>query len=232
MAPQASISVWTRSKDMLGAAGSFKTCHRAALYPIRLSQSQQPLSYDLSLVTWVAKRCFHRPERRSDDEELPKRQRYPHVQELGLMLREANCLYWGGALMNLVYSFVDSVLEEANEKKEPADFDEVPRLKFVRSILAVPEDKANQVFLLEEKIDGPFVKYISNASATACEPFGYTKKSKARRTENWIRAQFLCFAQHVQYVFTGKSIILTDLQGAFNIIYCCALFDTLLILLH
>ena len=58
--------------------------------------------------------------------------------------------------------------------------------------------------IIEDKIDGPFVKYIGNGSAA---PVQLTAKDCA------YIADFLAFSQHVQYERTKKMAFVSDFQG-------------------
>ena len=62
-------------------------------------------------------------------------------------------------------------------------------------------------FLVEEVIpttEGSFKKYLNNASAVPCDFIDESDND---------RAEFLAFAQHVQYVQTKKRAYVADFQG-------------------
>ncbi|OBZ74265.1 hypothetical protein A0H81_05045 [Grifola frondosa] len=156
------------SKAMIGSAGAFKTCHAAHLESAPLS----PVTTHsiLSTSNIVAKRCFFRPPATSSTASSSRarpRQRFATRDELEKMLDEANCLYWGIALMNLLYEFTDDFLSRKRHAQE--DLRDIPRLRFVRAGLAIPQDKSGAVYLLEERIVGKFVKYIANSSPRPVE---------------------------------------------------------------
>jgi hypothetical protein len=121
---------------------------------------------------------------------------------------EMNCLGWASALMDLVYSFMKK--EELVRGSPPF---EVPQMRYVQAGLAISKDRAEDsdrqnAYLLEEFIDheapGWFVKYLNNNSAKPC---------KFKDEERSIRAEFLSFSQHVQFIETGSQAFVSDLQG-------------------
>lgn len=188
---------------MIGTAGSFKTCHPALLHvaspstSTALTRTMQPSIF--AATHCVAKRVFFRKG------EAKKRHRFSKEDELGKTLDEANCLYWATCLMSLVYIFVDEMLQTQTVKQAVAE--EVPRLRLVHAAVAVPEDSSDRtgaVYLLEEKIDGKFFKYINNNSAAPARQL-QGKEEKI--------GLFLCFSQHVQYHLTNELVYLSDFQG-------------------
>lgn len=126
---------------------------------------------------------------------------------------ELNCLGWALALMNLVYSFIKK--EETVRGSPPF---EVPQMRFVQAGLAIQDQHSKDsegttgsrqnAYLLEEFIDsedpGWFVKYLNNNSA---KPYKFKDKDRS------IRAEFLSFSQHVQFIETGNQAFLSNLQG-------------------
>ncbi|KAI0086272.1 hypothetical protein BDY19DRAFT_986757 [Irpex rosettiformis] len=120
------------------------------------------------------------------------------------MLVEANCIYWGGALMRLVYDFMENFknnLPPASAASCPS----IPDLRFVHCGVAVPSsNKEGPIYLLEERIDDKFVKYILNNSLSPV-PHLTGRDLKI--------ALFLCFSQHVQYLDTQENLFLSDFQG-------------------
>lgn len=200
------ISVDSDPKSMIGAAGSFKTCHPALLHTASLtpttSTSDEP-SLQATIFTArqvVAKRVFFRKG------EGKKRHRFSKEDELGKTLDEANCLYWATCLMSLVYIFVDEMIETKTVKAAVAD--QVPRLRLVHAAVAIPDDTSDHAgaatYLLEERIEGKFIKYINNNSAVPTYHLrGFEEKI----------GLFLCFAQHVQHRLTNEVVYLSDFQG-------------------
>ena len=123
---------------------------------------------------------------------------------------ELNCLGWASALMDIVYSFIN---KEKTVRGSPPF--EIPQMRYVKAGLAIQVSKdlpegtgAQNVYLLEEFIQseepGWFVKYLNNNSA---KPFKFKDKERS------IRAEFLSFSQHVQFIETGNQAYLSDLQG-------------------
>ena len=104
--------------------------------------------------------------------------------------------------MGLVYDYIDKYTEEHG----PAPF-VVPRMRFVKNALAVVQG-SHDTFLLEEVIDegieGSFVKYIGNGSA---QPFDFLNDKEMHC------AKFLCFCQHLQYIKTKFNAYVGDFQG-------------------
>jgi len=86
----------------------------------------------------------------------------------------------------------------------------IPRMRFVDAGLAIEQLKKpgeRRRFLVEEVIptaEGSFKKYLNNASAVPCH---FVDEGDNER------AEFLAFAQHVQYVKTKKRTYVADFQG-------------------
>ena len=118
---------------------------------------------------------------------------------------ELNCLGWASALMDLVYKFMKK--EECVRGSPPF---EVPQMRYVQAGLAISNDAEGRqnAYLLEEFINsddpGWFVKYLNNNSA---------KPRKFKDEKLSIRAEFLSFSQHVQFIETGSQAFVSDLQG-------------------
>ena len=115
---------------------------------------------------------------------------------------ELGILVWAHALLDYVYRLLEL---DHNQPKHPI---EIPQFRFVTAALAtegreVAEEK-RKVYLLEEFIEGSFVKYVNNGCAVPLANLV---------DEDYRRAQFLCFTQHVQYVMTGKMAFIGDYQG-------------------
>ncbi|RXW22094.1 hypothetical protein EST38_g3761 [Candolleomyces aberdarensis] len=180
--------------------GSFKTAHEATIL-----SGPQALFDHFSGAKVVAKRPYQYEEGALT--------RLPVTDELIDIGNECNILVWASALLNLVYDYMDSVVFQ---KKMKPSFS-CPQLAFVRagfshtvspngsstankaSIKALRSQKGISPsirlgYLLEEKIEGNFTKYIHNV------------------------AEFLCFTQHVQYMKTGKLAFVSDYQGYGNLL--------------
>ena len=122
---------------------------------------------------------------------------------------ELNCIGWASALMLCVYDFI-------NEKKDHLGFPsfEIPNMRFVECGLAISKAANHDTFLLEEFIDTAshsnwFVKYLNNNSA---RPRTFSDHRQAHR------ADFLSFAQHVQFWKTNGLAFVSDLQGMFSFV--------------
>jgi len=109
--------------------------------------------------------------------------------------------------MACVYDFIER--EEGRLGSPPF---QVPQMQFVQSGLAISMSEDRAAFLLEEFIDADndqghwYVKYLNNNSA---------KPRSFAMEEQVLRADFLSFAQHVQFVQTGGLAFVSDFQGEF-----------------
>ncbi|KAG1907552.1 uncharacterized protein F5891DRAFT_1124479 [Suillus fuscotomentosus] len=189
----AALTIDTRSKSMIGLAGSFKMCHPALISNADVvpSMSTSPPPSVLSAEQVVAKHMF-----------FWKGQtmgycRFAREDELEKTLDEVNCLYWGTSLLGMAYTFIDEMLKTGN----------LPRLRLVRAALAIPDDPNNDLganYLIKEQISGKFVKYINNNSAVPAHNL------EGREA---VIGLFLCFVQHVQYHLINNMVYLSDFQG-------------------
>ena len=127
---------------------------------------------------------------------------YDNHTQVTKLSGEINCLHWASALMGLVYDHIDSY----KQAHGPAPLT-IPDMRFVKSALAIAED-SHDTFLLEEVIDdavdGAFVKYIGNGSA---KPYDFLEEDTIHRSE------FLSFSQHLQYLKTDGLAFVSDFQG-------------------
>ena len=152
------------------------------------------------------KQCFFvHPESR-------ERITYDSARQAEQLTTELNCMGWGSALMASVYDFIASCAGDLG----PPPF-EVPQMRFVQCGLALDTGNDRTAFLLEEHIDltaangSWFVKYINNSSA---RPRVFSNKEKA------CRAEFLSFAQHIQFWKTNGLAFVSDFQGATGRCHC------------
>jgi hypothetical protein len=213
------------SHDSTIGMGGFKTAH-----PGWLTLTPPPVS-GLGSVPRdeiVVKRPFHRVfSQAGGSTEAFKIGRFPVVDELPKLFREANVLYWASSLLQLTYDFID----HRRATYCPPPFP-VPRVRFVQAglalafvqgqaVIAAPSGKLGSksimpglkpcpiraAYLLEELIDGgddAFVKFIHNMDADPLLDeldYGYDL------------AVFFAFTQHVQYVKTGGLAFISDYQG-------------------
>lgn len=121
---------------------------------------------------------------------------YSGAKQSEILDKEITCLVWASALLDLVYDFIKY------NGEAPLD---IPKMRFVCAALANSKevDGVKKSYLIEEVIDGKFVKYINNDSP---ELLPMENPDQERR------AKFLAFAQHVQY-FKTESVFISDLQG-------------------
>ena len=128
---------------------------------------------------------------------------YDKHSQLTKLTAELNCLRWESALMGIVYNFINE--HETNTGHSPSFL--IPKMDFVKSVLAISETD-QEVFLLEEvineEVEGPFIKYIGNGSVT---PYNFLKGDEHRQGE------FLSFCQHVQFLKTKGLAFFSNFQG-------------------
>ena len=153
--------------------------------------TDQPVLGDSNSV--MVKQCFYKGL--VDGEAIP----FDNHSQITKLSMEINCLRWSSALMCLTYNFIDGHIK--NHGSAPFV---IPRMRFVRSALAIVHD-TRDTFLLEEVIDedteGDFIKYIGNGSA---KPLDHLEGEKLNR------AKFLCFCQHLQYNITKGFAFVSD----------------------
>ena len=123
-------------------------------------------------------------------------------EEHSKLVKELICLDWGAILLDLTYQFVEDAVVEYGEP--PLG---IPKLHFVQTVLA-QDDLNDKSYLIEEWIDDTveFVKYINNGLPVAC-----VQPNASERVHQI--AEFLCFAQHVQYNETNGQAYTSDYQG-------------------
>ncbi|PSS37793.1 hypothetical protein PHLCEN_2v360 [Hermanssonia centrifuga] len=199
------VELFVDASSHIGSVRSFKTAHNASFKP-PLPESDTIQQLNSSNI--IAKRLFiHQRLNESKPQDLTqpprvKRVRMKAADELPRMLDEANCLFWGVALMRLVYDFVDHKLGKMSNSF--LDGWDVPRLRFVLSGLAIPLSDTDAVYLIEERIPDTFTKYMINSSL---------KPMPNLDSAAMYIAEFLCFAQHVQYLKSEQRVFLSDFQG-------------------
>ncbi|KAG1878216.1 hypothetical protein F4604DRAFT_1551038, partial [Suillus subluteus] len=135
--------------------------------------------------------------------------------ELSKTLDEVNCLYWGGSLVGMAYTFVDEMLKTGKVSQDVVDL--IPHLRVVCAALAVaipndPDNSLDAIYLVEEKIHSRFIKYINNNSAVPADSL---------QGQEVVIGLFLCFVQHVQYRLTNSMVYLSDFQGAGDLLTDC-----------
>ena len=137
------------------------------------------------------------------------RKTYDGAKQVQQLTTELNCIGWAAALMSCVYDFIDDQdFHMAGSVKRTF---ELPRMRFVQCGLALSRAEDRAGYLLEEFIETShevdwFVKYLNNDSA---KPKSFDDPEKVER------AQFLSFAQHVQFWKTDGAAFISDFQGKF-----------------
>ncbi|KAG2110403.1 uncharacterized protein F5147DRAFT_574967, partial [Suillus discolor] len=209
------------SHDSTIGMGGFKMAH-----PGWLTLTPPPVS-GLSSVPRdeiVVKRPFHRVlSQAGGSTEAFKIGRFPIVDELPKLFREANVLYWASSLLQLTYDFINHRLATSCPPPFP-----VPRVRFVQgqAVIAAPSGKLGSksimsglkpcpiraAYLLKELIDGSedaFVKFIHNMD---------TDPLLNKLDCGYDLAVFFAFTQHVQYVKTGGLAFISDYQGSTSLL--------------
>lgn len=125
---------------------------------------------------------------------------YPWGEQLKRLAPEFICAAWANALHELTMDHVTAII---SAKGFPPF--QCPVMRFVYVALATESGGEKNVYLLEQKIPDPFVKYIHNASAAIT-----VEKTDA---QYMVRAEFLAFSQHLQYWKTKKLAFISDFQG-------------------
>lgn len=131
--------------------------------------------------------------------------RLSRANELTRCDMEAKILQMADALTRLVYIWMrDQEKEKAlSAESRPV----IPDLRFVAAGVVVCTGASGPVYFVEELITqhSKFAKYIGN---TVSVPI-----SGLTRAKDILYAEFLCFAQHVQYIVTGCRAFVSDYQG-------------------
>jgi len=144
------------------------------------------------------------------DPNSPLRKIYDGPRQAEMLTMELNCIGWASALMTCVYDF----MKESEAVVGLPTFD-VPHMQYVQCGLAISKPEGHRAghtaYLIEEYIDTDktsgknwFVKYLNNSSARP-------RQFEDRRQT--LRAEFLSFAQHVQYWKTEGLAFVSDFQG-------------------
>jgi hypothetical protein len=165
-----------------------------ALKEAYFGRSNTPIFPQSSSCDVCVKQAFYR--------ESGKRNLYDNPSQFQILVSEINTSRWASALMAEVYMFMAT----ENQKRGEPPFD-IPKLRYVNVVLAVANNVANDVYLLEEVVgplDGEFKKYINNTSAVPCPESDPKRK---------LIAEFLSFTQHVQMLATKGMAFVSDQQG-------------------
>lgn len=170
-------------------AGSFKTAH-AGQVTFRTGSLPPEFVGDVCI-----KQLFYR------EGTSKAKKRLSGISEFMEMYCEVQCLTWASALLRMVYSFMD----REDTTLGPPPFS-VPQMSFVKAMLAVCHDGAqDKIFLVEQFIPDEFFRYIHNSKPTPADDLPSIDALE--------RAEFLCFAQHVQWLKTGELVFASDAQG-------------------
>jgi hypothetical protein len=176
------------------STGAFKTSHVGSVILVD-GASLWPFTGD--------KVCVKQTYYKKLDSNAIGRYEGPHA--LGLILDECRCLDWATSLLQLTYDFIDRELQVVGA---PGFI--IPQLRFIHALLAYCA-REKRAFLIEEWIEtsvsDPFFKYINNGIAQSCIPTGASPEAH-------VIAEFLCFAQHVQWSKTGYQMFTSDFQGS------------------
>ena len=174
-----------------------RNAQRGALKEAYLGRSNVPIFPQSSSCDVCIKQAFYK--------ESGRRHFYDNPSQFQILVPEINTSRWASALMAEAYTFI--AIENKKRGKPPFD---IPELRYVSVVLAVANNAARDVYLLEEVIgpsDGEFKKYINNTSAVPC-----IDSSDLKRKEI---AEFLCFTQHIQMVVTKEMAFVSDQQGEY-----------------
>lgn len=160
-------SLYVDTSAYIGTVGGFKTCHNARFGPSDLAGPLQGTVLDVPII--IAKRPFLRRLEDQGPDLPPKvlRVRMSSADELPKLLDESNCIYWGAALLDLAYKCIS----RQPPSRRPAL--SIPQLRFVRAGLAVPIDRAQPVYLVEELIPGAFIKYLLKFASLGSDDPGF-----------------------------------------------------------
>ena len=201
--PEVELHKGTLDIDFLKALmrqGSFKTAHPGT---IEFQGKTDPFTDGLVCV----KQVYELKEDRTTIIRLKGR------HELEKLSTECNCLKWASILLDLTYQFIDREVKSRGQPLRP-----IPMLRFARSMIAiVRESSIEKVFLVEEWLNlddhsgRKFFKYVGNHIPESC--VCPTDPPKAHEV-----AEFLIFAQHVQWVKTRGLAFTSDYQGAGDVL--------------
>lgn len=195
--------------NMIGQPGGFPTTTCPACQTLtsdKLSKDIADFCLILSMSLIAAKQtffCEKFPDAETGEMVNWKRKQYGHKDNFKKISIEANCIYYITELKHRSYEFVDHRLATGKHKDPPPEC--INCFKCVSWAIAISIEQQSPNYLLEEKIEGKFVKYISNNSAEPSLPL---------KTQQDIEiTHFICFSEHVQFIETGGIMFVSDLQG-------------------
>ena len=186
--------------------GSFKTAHPGEVQLDGSVQTarQTVLSDRSPFPNGVV--CVKQVYERRENSNAIARVRGRH--ELSAFSVECNCLKWASILLDLTYQFITREIKTRGEPSRP-----IPALRFTRTMIAIVQDpSAEKAFLVEEWIntdkgERPYIKYLNNRYPQSC--VSHSAPPKAHEI-----AEFLTFAQHVQWEKTHFLAFTSDYQGS------------------
>ncbi|CAK5277003.1 unnamed protein product [Mycena citricolor] len=190
-------------------SGSFKDAYKGFLTLVRPSTSPTGLGSTVNQRV-AAKRMIDTKASRRDTVGI---RRFSPAVELEQSICEGNLLLWATSLFDLTDTFVRHQLSKLGE---PPSNLVIPDIRFVEGGVAqvhntvtgtnvVRASSLRRSFIIEELIPSRFVKFVHNRAAVPhLDP----------DHPSYHIALYLCFTQHVQYVYTGRSMFLSDYQGS------------------
>ena len=130
------------------------------------------------------------------------------------VFKEMNVFEWAVTLFSDSYKYINNF----NSEHGMPPFD-IPQMRFVCSSAAITTvAHGSHAFFVEELInaeeDGPFLKYINNAS-------GEFLMAASNTDKHYHIAEFLAFVQHQQYQQSDQQVFISNLQG----IHTCSFFS-------
>jgi hypothetical protein len=198
------ISMIPMSKSILSHAlmrrGAFKTAH------------PREILFQKGTNPFIGGRVCVKQVYKSKEDDATCIIRLKGREELKKLSIKCNCLQWASILLDLTYQFINC--EVKKKGKPPLN---IPELHFACAMIAIVRQQSKQkAFLVEEwldlGIDGhAFQKYLTNHFLKSC--VSYTAAPKVHTI-----AEFLIFAQHVQWEKTSGLAFISDYQGASNIL--------------
>ncbi|PBK58787.1 hypothetical protein ARMSODRAFT_853360, partial [Armillaria solidipes] len=121
---------------------------------------------------------------------------------------EATCSMWCDAILKFSYEWIDHFVR--NKGGSPPWT--IPEFRFAETAIVqtIKGDHRGvtwtpHTWLVEEWLEGDFVKYVWNGNSNAYEAL--------HEGEEMERAEFLMFVQHVQYEKLHRKVFISDFQG-------------------
>jgi hypothetical protein len=193
--PSQQVTLFYRPSDPAAAHGNFKIAS--------VGYTSRSVFDSISTQVCVKQGFYKNPNSSS-------RKIYDGPCQAEMLTMELNCIGWASALMTCVYDFMKE--SEACHGFPPFD---VPHMQYVQCGLAISKPEAHRpghsAYLLEEYIETNktngnnwFVKYLNNSSA---------RPRQFEDPRQTLRAEFLSFAQHVQFWKTEGLTFVSDFQG-------------------